>query len=288
MEATITPYELPDTANHSFFFVDAHIPPAVEAKLHRHDAWELLYVTHGHGSRTAGDTVQPFTAGDVALIPPSMIHRWEFASESTNAQGHITYLMVAFTSAFVDQCQKTFPELRNRMLEASFPANALQFGLKSAGVLRDRLIRMGKADELERLCEMLRLLPEIFTASDHILAGRPVRIERNVQRMQQVCTYVMRHYARTITLNDISDAIGMNRSAFCIWFKRCKGMTFSQFLTQYRLNTATEMLKSSEKQISEICYLVGFNDLPHFVRVFKKHTGISPSRYRKNSRQCNS
>lgn len=199
----------------------------------------------------------------------------------SNEHGHITYLMVAFTSAFVEQCQKTFPELRNRMLEASFPVNALQFGLKSAGVLRNRLIRMSKTDELERLCEMLRLLPEIFTTSDHILAGRPVRIERNVQRMQQVCTYVMRHYARTITLNDISDAIGMNRSAFCIWFKRFKGMTFSQFLTQYRLNTAKEMLKSSEKQISEICYLVGFNDLPHFVRVFKKHIGVSPSRYRK-------
>lgn len=59
-------------------------------------------------------------------------------------------------------------------------------------------------------------------------------------------------------------------------------------LTQYRLNTAKEMLKSSEKQISEIYYLAGFNELPHFLRVFKKYTGLSPSRYRKNSSQCNS
>lgn len=43
-EKTITPYELPDVKNHSFFFVDARINPDIEAKLHRHDAWELYYV----------------------------------------------------------------------------------------------------------------------------------------------------------------------------------------------------------------------------------------------------
>ena len=73
----------------------------------------------------------------------------------------------------------------------------------------------------------------------------------------------------------------MNRSAFCSYFKKCKGITFSQFVTQYRLNTACELLKHSQKQISEICFIVGFNDVPHFNRVFKKQKGISPKEYRK-------
>lgn len=270
MEENVTPYELPDTANHSFFFVDVRIPPAEEAKLHRHDAWELLYVVHGRGNRTAGDTMQPFTEGDVVLMPPSMIHQWAFAPDSVDENGHIRYLMAAFGHAFVEHCLETFPELRNRFAEVSFPLNALHFGKKSAGLLGGRLMRMCEENELERLCEMLRLLPDMFTTSDHTLAGRPVRIERNVQRMQRVCTYVMRRYARPISLNDIAAEVGMNRSAFCTWFKRFNGMTFLQFLVQYRLNTACELLKSSARQVSEICYLVGFNDLPHFVRVFRQ------------------
>ena len=77
--------------------------------------------------------------------------------------------------------------------------------------------------------------------------------------MQQICTYVMAHYVHPISLDEIAAETGMNRSAFCSYFKRCKGMTFSRFVTQYRLNTACELLKHSQKQVSEICYMVGFN-----------------------------
>ena len=60
------------------FFIDQRIETHVEAKLHQHDAWELYYVLHGYGTRMAGDTLQSFSAGDVALIPPSMHHYWEY------------------------------------------------------------------------------------------------------------------------------------------------------------------------------------------------------------------
>ena len=71
MEDTAIPYELPEVENHSFFFIDQRVTTSIEAKLHRHDAWELYYVVHGYGKRMAGDTLQPFAAGDVAVIPPS-------------------------------------------------------------------------------------------------------------------------------------------------------------------------------------------------------------------------
>ena len=240
MEDTAIPYKLPEAENHSFFFIDQRVEPSLEAKLHRHDAWELYYVVHGQGNRMAGDTLQPFAAGDVALIPPSMLHRWEYAADSVDEDGCV----------------------RSR-------------------IIRKTLSEINEMDELGRLSAMFRLLPVIFTSSDHIFAGKPMRIEKDVRRMQQICAYVMKHYVRSIALDDIAAEVGMNRSAFCSYFKRCKGMTFSQFVTQYRLNTACELLKHSQKSVSEICYLVGFNDLPHFVRVFTSTIGMSPSKYRK-------
>ena len=283
MEDTAIPYELPETENHSFFFIDQRIETEIEAKLHRHDAWELYYVVHGYGNRMAGDTLQPFSAGDVALIPPGMLHRWTYAPDSAGDDGCVRYLMAAFSHSLVERCMEVFPELRNRLAGIVFPTDALRFGPGSSRTIRKMLAGMNDMDELGRLCEMLRLLPVIFTSSDHTFASRPMRIERDVRRMQHICTYVMAHYVHAIPLDDIAAEAGMNRSAFCAYFRRCKGMTFSQYVTRYRLNTACELLKHSQKQVSEICFMVGFNDLPHFIRVFKKATGMSPARYRKTT-----
>lgn len=281
MEDAIIPYELPEVENHSFFFIDQQVEVNLEAKLHQHDAWELYYVVHGQGNRMAGDTLQPFTAGDVVLIPPSMIHRWEYNADSTDEEGHVRYLMVAFSHSLLERCIEVFPELRNRLSGVQFPTDALKFGLESSRIIRRILSEINEMDELERLSAMFRLLPVIFTSSDYTLAGKPMRIERDVRRMQQICAYVMKHYVHSIALDDIAEEVGMNRSAFCSYFKRCKGMTFSQFVTQYRLNTACHLLKNTQRGVAEICYMVGFNDLPHFVRVFTNTMGMSPTKYRK-------
>lgn len=278
---TAIPYELPEAENHSFFFIDQRVEPELEAKLHRHDAWELYYVVHGQGNRMAGDTLQPFAAGDAVLIPPSMFHRWEYAPDSTDKDGCVRYLMAAFSHSLVVRCMEVFPELRNSLSGVTFPTDALKFGRESTRTIRKALYEINGMDELGRLSAMFRLLPVLFTSSDHTIAGKPIHIERNVRRMLQISAYVMKHYVHTITLDDIAAEVGMNRAAFCSYFKRCKGMTFSQFVTQYRLNTACELLKHSQKGVSEICYTVGFNDLPHFVRVFTRAMGMSPSKYRK-------
>lgn len=91
---------------------------------------------------------------------------------------------------------------------------------------------------------MFQLLPTVFTATDYTFAGKPVRIERDVRRMQQICTYVMAHYVHPISLDDIAAEVGMNRSAFCSYFKRHKGMTFMQFVMQYRLTLPAGLLKA--------------------------------------------
>ena len=176
MEEMITPYELPEIKDHSFFFIDRRIATHIEAKLHKHDAWELYQVIHGHGTRIAGDTLQPFSAGDVVLIPPSMHHYWQYAPTSADNDGCIHYLMVAFSHSLITRCIEIFPELRNRLTSLTFPVNALKYGLESSRVIRKILSQMNDMDELGRLCEMFRLLPAIFTSSDHTFAGKPMSI----------------------------------------------------------------------------------------------------------------
>ena len=284
MEEAVIPYELPEVDDHSFFFIAQRIAPSLEAKLHRHDAWELCCVTHGRGIRSAGDTQQPFSAGEVVLIPPQMAHCWSYAPESADVRGEISYLMAAFAHSFVEKCMAVFPELRNRLEEVRFPTEALRLGYATARTIRASLERMAATDELGRACEMLRLLPTVFRSVDRVAVGRPTRSEKEARRMQRIAEYVMAHYVHPIALDGIAAEIGMNRSAFCTFFKKAKGITFSEFVTRYRLHTACGLLRDSDKQVAEICYLVGFRDIPHFVRVFTGRMGLPPTRYRALSR----
>lgn len=56
----VVPYTLPEAKDHSFFYIAQHIAPSLEAKMHRHEAWELYCVTQGKGVRMTGDTILPF------------------------------------------------------------------------------------------------------------------------------------------------------------------------------------------------------------------------------------
>ena len=212
MKDVVIPYDLPDQENHSFFFIDQRVDVRMEAKLHRHDAWELYYVLQGYGTRTAGDTLQPFAAGDVVLIPPSMHHHWDYAPSSADKEGCIRYLMVAFRHTLVQRCMEVFPELRNGLTGVVFPTEALKFGVRSSRIVRQALHKMNGLNELERLCEMFRLLPVIFTASDYSFAGKPVRMERDVRRMQQIHAYVMAHYIHPISLDDMAAETEIGRA----------------------------------------------------------------------------
>lgn len=100
------------------------------------------------------------------------------------------------------------------MSHIEYPTDALKFGMKSTQIFSEVLTKMSGLNELDRLCEMFRLLPSVFDASDYISVGKPARVDRDVRRLQQIILYVMQHFHHTITLEDIAAEVGMNRSAF--------------------------------------------------------------------------
>jgi two-component system response regulator YesN len=61
------------------------------------------------------------------------------------------------------------------------------------------------------------------------------------------------------------------------------GTGMHEFLINYRINAAKEMLLNNHMSVEEICTAVGFKDMPHFSKSFKKHTDKSPCEYRKHN-----
>lgn len=270
-------YDLPDIENHSFFYHRLSVEWEEQLTMHQHDAWEVMCIISGRGTRIIGDTVEPFDKGEVVLIPPSVAHDWKF--DSTNTK--IEHALVSFTHDFLLNCLNLFPELRYQMKDINYPAHALR--LYNSEKIRQTLINMDKENDYQRLLILLRLIPEVFLHSSAVCVGTPFKLYKDSERMKLIYAYVMRSYHKQMTLDDIAQELNMGRSSFCVFFKRCYGTSFFDFLTKYRIDMACNLLIHSELDISEVCFSVGFNDVPHFNRVFKNLKEKTPREYRKQN-----
>lgn len=93
--------------------------------------------------------------------------------------------------------------------------------------------------------------------------------------------YVSEHYQENITLEDIARVTFINATYFSILFKQKEGINFSDYLTQYRIRIAKELLKDSSLSIGEVGVKTGYKNAKYFSKVFMKLVGIKPSEYRK-------
>jgi two-component system response regulator YesN len=74
--------------------------------------------------------------------------------------------------------------------------------------------------------------------------------------------------------------IGLDPSYFGKLFKKETGISFTDYLMNYRIEKAQALLRNTRKNISEICFSVGFNSQSYFGYVFKKKVNLSPKKYR--------
>lgn len=101
------------------------------------------------------------------------------------------------------------------------------------------------------------------------------------EEIQSALDYIRNNYHRDITLEEISKKVGLSKYYFSHLFSNEIGENFSSYLSQYRLNRASQLLLDNRKEnISEIAYKVGFNDPNYFARAFKEKFDLSPSKYR--------
>lgn len=98
--------------------------------------------------------------------------------------------------------------------------------------------------------------------------------------IRQAIQYIRNNYQTNLSLSDVADAVHMNSSYFCQLFKKETSVTFLNYLTNYRIECAKELLSSSNFRIAEIGSMVGISDSKYFSKVFRKVTGTTPAAWR--------
>lgn len=93
--------------------------------------------------------------------------------------------------------------------------------------------------------------------------------------------YISKHYMQeTLSVKDISAHVFLSTSYVCTFFKNETGQTLNQYITEYRMERAKQLLGDSRYKIADISSKVGYSDGNYFGKSFKKYSGLSPSEYR--------
>ncbi|HXK76079.1 MAG TPA: AraC family transcriptional regulator [Bacteroidaceae bacterium] len=265
----------------SHTFDNVHLTSNEQIRLHQQPTWELSYIIIGSGMRLIGNTTEPFSSGEVVLIPPDIPHCWYFDNQNTDSQGRIANITITFENALLQRCLEAFPELEFALSQIMQRKDAVMFGQERAKNIIDLLKEMCDLNAAERVAHLIRLFLLIGAKEDEQVIGRYKKMDTKQRRLEQIKIYIACNADREIMLDTIAKHVGMNRAAFCVFFKKATGKTFVNFLNEYRVKQACQMLERHEKSVSEICYLVGFNNVSYFNRVFKRMKGVSPIEYRK-------
>lgn len=101
--------------------------------------------------------------------------------------------------------------------------------------------------------------------------------------VRQAIELIRERLGGPVSLVDISREIHIHPNYLSERFKQETGLNFSEFVVRERMNRAMAILRETPAKIDEVGHLVGYSDGKHFKRLFKKHTGTTPSEYRANS-----
>ena len=162
--------------------------------------------------------------------------------------------------------------------------NGLLFGIKTKQKLGQKISKLPEKKGFKKILVLLEILHSLSKTDDYtILNADGYTFETQPQdsaKIDKIFAHINDNFKEHITLDDIADEVSMTVPAFCRYFKKVTGKTFTKLVNEYRVVHATKLLSESQMSITDISYECGFNNFSHFNKLFKEFTGKSASKYR--------
>ena len=248
---------------------------------HYHQEIEVLFIYKGQGSCLIGDFTTKFSSGDLFIIGSNLPHSFSLESD---LEYESKVIILYFNTNFITKLPEIDNEFRFLKNVKSLSRLGLKFGIKNDHHLMKQLNDLPRLDKGNLSLHALAIISDVFSSHHYQNVGtfNSIKNENHRdERLQKITNFTISNFAKEINLNSVASIIGMNKSAFCRFFKQKTGKTYITFLNEIRINKACQILKldNSNTAISSACFQAGFNNISYFHRLFKKYTGITPTEY---------
>lgn len=252
---------------------------------HFHPELELVYVNKAKGKRHIGSHLSYFNNSQLILIGANLPHSGFTDRFTTNG----AETLVQFKEDFLGEHFFSIPEMKPIKNLFAKAKKGLVFHIEAKKVLGPKIEQLINYEGMDRIIHFLDILKELAVSEDYSLLnvdGFAFEVEpQDNKKIEIIYRHVRKNFTRQITLDEISEKVSMTVPAFCRYFKKVTGKTFTQFVNEFRIVHATKLLAENPTSITDICFESGFNNFSHFNKLFKKFTGKSPLKYRNEMKQ---
>ena len=248
---------------------------------------EIVEVTSGTVMVQIGTELVAAAEGDFLYIPPTMTFRVDAATDYAAVRGMI------FDMSIIEANLENFDSEVFYMFYVQSKNKITVFGKEHPVNPTLKRFMQESYDEYsdKDICYKLPIRANIYhmmTALLRYYCGSKNELDRmiyhNVLRLRPVISYIEEHYTEKIYIEELSAMINVSPDYFTKMFKESIGKTPIDYINAMKVNTAMDLLCTTELSMTEIADSIGFCNPNYFHKIFKQYMLTSPLAYRKSAR----
>jgi len=233
--------------------------------------FQLLYIASGKAHFHFDGKEKIVTAGHMVLYRPKEPQKYEYYGED---QTEVYW--VHFTGGNVTNMLRSYGLTDDKTV--FYCGSDIEYqNLFRAMIYELQMCRDSYAEMLEMYLKQIFILLQRFFKTT-----AKVDNTRLAEEIDKATKYFNEHYSEEICVDEYAKSHNMSTSWFIRNFKQYTGFTPLQYILNKRIYNAEALLLNSPYNVTEIAYIVGYDNPLYFSRIFKKMKGVSPSEYRKN------
>jgi len=252
--------------------------------------FELTLVLGGQGVRFVGDNIGQFGNCDLVLTGPGVPHSWMYNNVDNNGSGHnVQVITMHFNRHIIGEellNRNEFSHIKNLLALSS---RGLSFNEVTSKVVARKILQLKLELDFDAFLNILDIFNDLGKANDfQLLCSDNYAFKGKIEeanKFETVFNHIQSNFLSKIKISEVASIISMNDSAFSHYFKKRTQNSFTDFINEMRLNHAAQLILTQQKNIAEICFESGFNNLSNFNRMFKKWSGITPLQFRKKNKK---
>lgn len=252
---------------------------------HFHPEIELVYVNKGQGKRHIGNHLSYFNNSQLILLGSNLPHHG--FTDRLTSNGSET--LIQFKPDFLGDAFFEVPEMNNIVQLFERGKKGILFKPETKKVVGPKMENLINYKGFDRIVKLLEILNDLAISEDYTLLNVDgYAFETKPQdsaKIDIIYKHINANFKNHISLEEMADKVSMTVPAFCRYFKKATGKTFTKLVNEYRVVHATKLLSESQMTITDICFECGFNNFSHFNKLFNEFTGNSASAYRNKMKQ---